>query len=141
MRLVSVHQESGIAKRLERMNKGTNSHAVMYNATGCSPCLHPNIYKQNERHIVSILSLKLAISILRIKQKTLSLGLTISPVNHCKGNVSFSMQRSVCLIFLQKYMKFKYGKVSGGIFSCNLPEKTKKAPRRIGAPTHYERGN
>ena len=113
----------------------------MYNDTEYDKCVFVHIQIQNERHIVSILLLKLAISMIRIKQKTLSLGLTISPVNHCKGNVSFSMQRSVCLIFLQKYMKFKYGKVSGGIFSCNLPEKTKKAPRRIGAPTHYERGN
>ena len=119
----AVHWISGIAKRLEEMDEETifPRCMLMYRYDECIPSTYIQI--QNERHIVSILLLKLAISISRIKQKTLSLGLTISPVNHCKGNVSFSMQRSVCLIFLQKYMKFKYGKVSGGIFSCNLPEK------------------
>ena len=64
------------------------------------------MHKQNERHIVSILLLKLAISITRIKQKTLLLSLTISPVGYRKDNVSFPTRRSDKNIISSKVDKF-----------------------------------
>lgn len=82
------------------------SHAVCY--TYEYAYTYFGIYtKQNERHIVSIHPREIGDFDFRIKQKTLSyLYRRFLPPDRAKIRFSFTMQRSMRILFLQTYGKY-----------------------------------